>query len=975
VKDKAFKRSTIPEIARLYELSLAVGTSLDLEETCHSFTRTLLTLWNLSYAAIWIQDEHLSGPSKGVFKMVHAHPAFRTGSKTLSAHNPVSSCLKNQEAYSVPVSSPAGQQLVTEPGFHSGVVSVYRLGSIGFLKTISLNRQTPTTTVEMNQLRNVLGKLTVALRGCLAHHAEVFENQERIRYQEKSRYNEGRYRWLAENVADVIWTMDNNLNLTFVSPAIKEFNGFDPEEVMAADLSDMLTPIHWGRVKRAMSRLEKHRSSPASIQAPAWTVELEFRTRDGGVVWGEVSVKIMSFNGDKSQEIMGVIRDITARKHSEQILIQAKDAAEQANRAKSQFLANMSHEIRTPMNGIIGMVSVLQRTGLDSRQLAATGTINKSAQSLLGILNKILDLSRVEAGMMPVDNVCFNLHRLLEEVAQLIAPEATRRGLNVYCDISQEIPEYYLGDEGKLRQIVVNLADNAVRFTKSGHVTIKCRLVGTEDDVDRLKLSILDTGIGIATNRIEGLFAPFTQADTTLTRLHGGTGLGLTICRQLTELMGGDLSVQSQPSCGTEFVVDFPLKRGEERRKTDRNLDESLAGQKVFLAVQDPIRSRLLKAKIEHWKMEALIPEPASSNHPNKVYSEPVDLILTDYPCDRIGTMGEDQLGLTSEQMAKIPTIVLGVHYPRVGCELNTRPCHLDCPVSGQTLFKAIRAALLPTVPEDRTDSKTDQEARSLLANKKILVAEDNLINQEVIRSILEHWGCLVTIVSNGELAVKAARKIKYDGLVMDVQMPVMDGLEATRRIRQMESGTSRHLPIIALTAHTFSRDRKICLQAGMDDYLGKPLDETACLKTLKRWLGKQHLALPEAIHSSKEGKAKPTTPRGDPVDLEFLLKNTKGNRGFAARLINKFCSDGSKTLQEIHKTIKGGDLDQAARLAHSMKGASLTIGAGGVAEVMQKLFLNCRSENPVAVEENLKELDFAWAEAIDFLSGSQMCR
>jgi PAS domain S-box-containing protein len=819
-----------------------------------------------------------------------------------------------------------------------------------------------------------------------------FQNiTQRKQAEELLRESEARLRALTDSAQDAIIMMNPDGRISFWNPAAERILGYKNAEAVGKKLDAFIMPSRYHEAYRAAYSGFQQTGQGAAIGK---TLDLEAIRKDGMEI--SIQLSLSAVHMGNGWHAVGILRDTTERKQAETELqriniileeatIHANDMAvqsEAANAAKSEFLAHMSHEIRTPMNGIIGMIGLLLDTELNDEQRRYAEIVNASGESLLSLINDILDFSKIEAKRLDLEILDFDLSSLLDDFASTLAVRSFEKGLELICSADLDVPTRLRGDPGRLRQILTNLTGNAIKFTHEGEVIVHVSLLEESEDNVLLRFSVSDTGIGIPENKIGLLFNKFSQVDSSVTRQYGGTGLGLAISKQLAELMGGHIGVNSEEGKGSEFWFTARLAKQVEKIASIPSAD--LIGVRVLVVDDNATNREILVIRLAFWGMR---PAEAKSG-PGALQA--LEKALDENDPFRIAVIDMQMPGMDGETLGRriqaddrlkdirmVMLTSLGIrgdasHFQKIGFA-----AYVTKPIRNQELKTVLSMALSG---QDRPSQRviatrhTARESLPFFENSKarILLADDNITNQQVALGILKKLGLRADAVANGAEVLNALESLPYDLILMDVQMPVMDGMEATRRIREKEKGKSDqaarrcesqavnfHIPIIAMTAHAMQGDREQCLAAGMNDYVSKPVSPQALTDCLKKWLpidnsADEWMEKAHDLEKSREAKVA-ESPVWDRSEMLELLMD---DEDLVKTITESFLSDIPGQIQALKAFLQAGDVSGVERQAHTIKGASANVGGERLRAVAFEIEKAARAQNLTAAGAHMADLE-----------------
>jgi PAS domain S-box-containing protein len=736
---------------------------------------------------------------------------------------------------------------------------------------------------------------------------------------------------------DGLWEFNAIDKSFWFAPRFEQMLGYDPGELRTG-IDSFLELTHPEDREHVKADIWTHVGS----ESP-YDVEFRLRHKSGHYEWVRSRAQGGFDARGQSAKLAGSIQLITDRKEAEKATLEAVRVAESANRAKSDFVANMSHEIRTPMNGVLGMADLLLDTQLDALQRDYAETIRDSGTSLLTVINDILDFSKVEAGKLELESVNVDLRDTFEDVSRLLSIQAHAKGLELTAQIDEKLPRFVKGDAGRIRQILLNLAGNAIKFTAKGEVSLEIKVLATSETGTTVRCEVRDTGIGIPADRLGTLFAPFMQVDTSTTRRFGGTGLGLSIVRRLVDLMGGETGVESVEGTGSLFWFTAHFAPVTDGKQLIFPAPPAIKGQRVLVVDDNTTNRKVLMGQLLLCGVDPVAASSADEAlalmRQASAAGRPYDAALLDHlmpDCDgaelgrvivRDGSINSTRLILLTSSGQRGD----GRLFAHIGFA-----GYLLKPVTQRDLTECLILVLANTAQSWHLQSQPiitrhALRAQRALSGNRILLAEDNPVNQKVAVRLLEKLDYRVGVVADGRAAVAAWRAGNFDLILMDCQMPEMDGYAATREIRALEEG-KRHIPIVALTAHAMKGDEEKCRAAGMDDYLTKPIDRIkldACLNRLLPSTGStgSRLAVQEtAVQTSSS------------IDWQALLDSIDSDAGFARDLLTAYIATADRELAIIAAALGSGDIAAMRESAHTLKSASANLRAAAAASAAAQL-------------------------------------
>jgi len=778
-------------------------------------------------------------------------------------------------------------------------------------------------------------------------HAQYTINQ-RIQAEKALRQSEKKYRNIIETTEDGYYEVDTAGNLTFFNDSMGRIFGYTRQEMLSLNKRMPLDKKSSEEVSRAFNKVFR-------TGKPVKTLGWSFLRKEGAQRYVEGSISLLKDTDERIKGFSGFIRDVTERKRSE-ALQQEKMAAETASQAKSEFLAKMSHEIRTPLNSIIGLVELMLDTDLNPQQQEDLDVVISSAYALLSIINNILDFSKIEAGKLDLEDNAFNPREIISESLRIIAMKCHEKGLEVAYRVDENVPDILHGDPTRFRQVLLNLVDNAFKFTDAGDIFVEVKREESLEAGAYLHISVLDTGMGIPHNQQANIFKAFVQADAKTSGRYGGAGLGLAVTAQLVRMMGGRIWVESETGKGSNFHFTTRFGGLAQQRKPARLVPADMFKGVRALIVDDSPRSRdLLVEMLRGWdiladavsgKQQAIeLFEPSGTKGPS------YDLVLIDSSLPESGGFALAKWIQSREHISTQMIVMLTFPHLRSNVDLLSLgiAASIMKPVRSSDLLGAISRMLASKKPSPAMlgDSK-ERASRQNIYPLNILIAEDTPFNQKFILRLLERWGHESILAENGSQVLDLLPRYDVDVILMDVQMPEMDGYEATRAIRNLEIGTSVRVPIITMTAHAIKGDRERCLKAGMDEYLSKPISSDKLFEILEDYAAQKAARIEEL-----EGSADTESP----IDAQMLLKAFNHDLNFFREIVDQFADDHPSLMNTIRASYKDGQAIQLSRAAHSLKGMLNQFQAQKASELAAELELQGKNDDLALAKQKIESL------------------
>ena len=780
-----------------------------------------------------------------------------------------------------------------------------------------------------------------------------------VAYQEQHlAESEDRSRGTFENAAVGIGHVDQQGAWVRANDRLCKMLGYKLDELMRTTFEQFAHPDDFASQRRDFKRL-------LNGDIESFSGEIRMTHRDTHEIWAKITVSLQRAADREPLYYIFVIEDISERRQLDEELEEAKTAAEESNRLKSEFVANVSHEIRTPMNAILGMTELALDESLSPVLQDYLTTAHESAKSLLSLVNDLLDFSRMEAGRLELESTPFDLWQTIDETAKAVSISASEKGLELLTDVAANVPRYAKGDPLRLRQVITNLVSNAVKFTEQGEVLIRVESESENETHSSIRFAVSDTGIGISDEDKERIFAPFTQADASTTRVFGGSGLGLAICTELISQLGGTLDVSSDVGKGSEFFFTAHFQKAQAPRElVARRKDrmDQLDGRHILIVDDNATNRTIMEGILTRFGIHVdSVDSGDSAISKMQIAAEakqPYDIVLVDALMP--GTDGFSVIDkINSDEQLESTTVLMLSSADRSTFADRAKDLDidgfLDKPVTRRDLLEVLSVVSFGSDVNDEDDSSVAAIPQSL----SVLVAEDTPANQKVVQAILRKRGHSITLANNGREAIDKLAVESFNVVLMDIQMPTMDGYQATNAIRQMEDASRANVPIIAMTAHAMKGDADKCIEHGMNDYISKPIDSRRLIELVEDW-GDNISPVGEAANDTSTSAATEDKTEPKTADFQIALERLDGNAQLLRDMIQFFREDSPGLLKQIEDGWNNNDPQTTKRAAHSIKGLAASFEAELVSEIAFEIEAAAENGDLARVEERLKQLHVA---------------
>ena len=788
---------------------------------------------------------------------------------------------------------------------------------------------------------------------------------------------------ISDNIQDVMWLTEiksDKNQLIFINKSYEHIWGRSPDELFI-DIDAFIKYVH----PEDQSALNNLMKSDPVLQSFAMDTSFRIIRPDGDIRWIHMRISPVKGQEHFTKRTVGIATDITHQNETEEELNIASEKANklaieaaEASRTKSEFLANMSHEIRTPMNGIIGMCHLLLSADLNNEQRSQVLTIRNSSESLLNIINDILDISKIEAGKMSMEKINFNIRATIGDVVKILSDQIQKKNIELSIVIDSDIPAIICSDPIRLRQILLNLISNAVKFTEKGGIYVDVKRI-QDNQKQGIYFSVTDTGIGIEKDKLNLLFQSFSQTDASITRRFGGTGLGLSISKQLAKMLGGSIGAKSEPGKGSTFWFSIAIKDVSKENKQKNDFDPEVCETKKIMIVSNSKRlQKEITLLLDYWHLKHDCCDNISDALGKLIHSNldnrPYSICFID---DQLPKLSGKSVCERISELSDIGSLTLIPIYQKAPLDKDHLLAFLVRPIIYTDLFHCLIKILAPQSNEQKSSEKVMMPVLDdALQDMRILVVEDNRVNQKVAKGILNRLGFQCDIVDNGQKALDVLKEKVYDLIFMDLQMPVMDGLTAAKAIRNQGTPVRRHdVPIVAMTAHAMRESRQKCIDAGMDDFISKPIDPTEVLSVIERMTKGVKVYHDKQASDKKEGPINNSLPsdtnppaENEPVDIKTIFDYEKlamrmGNDDeLIQMIIDEFLTDVPERMDTIEKNIASNEIDAACIHAHSIKGSAGNLNALQTSEIAYELESLAKENAPSdELVSKLKELNAAY--------------